>query len=430
MFVNWTSRSFNAWRRVALWVALLFCMQAMMLAQHGGGAPGGGGGGTGAGAGNAGSLGGAGTRGTTGSIPGLPGTGVGSTAPNTGPPYTRPIFLSGKVVFDDGSPVNANIRIERVCGGNVRLEAHTDSKGRFSFQVGQNQAIDTDASDDAPSMRGITGNSTLNSPDTTGLGRTGIGANPLWNCELRASYPGYLSDMVDLSTRRSLDDPNVGTIILRRAANVKGSTVSLVSAEAPKKAQKNFEKGVQSAQKGDLEQAEKHLQDAVDIYPKYAAAWFALGQVKERANDLPDARKAYIEAATADDKYVSPLDRLALLSAKEEKWQDTADYSKRVIDLNPVEFPSAFWYSAIANFNLKNIDEAQKSATALVKLDTQHKYPEAERMLAQIALSKDDYAGAAAHLRSYLSENPGAKDADSLKQTLLKIDEASAAAKK
>src|SRR5215472_5711068 len=57
----------------------------------------------------------------------------------------RPIFLSGKVVMDDGTPPPESVVIERVCGGNPRPEAWTDSKGHFSFQLGQNTAMMADA---------------------------------------------------------------------------------------------------------------------------------------------------------------------------------------------------------------------------------------------------------------------------------------------
>ncbi|MBV8550050.1 MAG: tetratricopeptide repeat protein [Acidobacteriaceae bacterium] len=405
---------------VTLSVALLFGLQAgPLIAQK---APGG----TGTGAG---SVGGAGSRGTTGSIPG---TGMGtSTGGLNAPGYNRPIFLSGRVQFDDGSELNPNIRIERVCGGSARLEAHTDGKGRFSFQVGNNQAMDTDASDEMPgsSRNPMTNGGANSGVYSSGIGR-GAGMNPLWNCELRAAYPGYVSDSIDLANWHTMDNPDVGIIVLHRLANVKGSTISLTTAEAPKKAQKNYEKGLQFAQKGDLEQGEKHLQAAVDLYPKYAVAWYALGQIEERQNRLDDARKSYLAAVAADNKYVSPYSRLALIAASRAKWQDAVDYSKQVIDLNPIEFPSAFWYSAIAYYNLHDLDQAQKSAVALVKLDTAHKYPEAERMLAEISLQKDNYAEAANHLRAYLQLNPTAKDADALKQTLLKIDQASAEVKK
>ena len=412
---------------ITAFATLVFGCYTPLLAQKGAGGAGG------AGSGNApGSTGGSGTRGTPGTLP-RPTPGIPTTTEQT-PTFNRPIFLSGRVVLDDGSPASTNIRIERVCGGHTSLEAHTDSKGRFSFQVGQNQTVDIDASDEGPGF-GVAGQRTRGNNRSGLMGPMSPGgmmnSNPLWNCELRASYPGYLSDTIDIANRRSLGNPDVGTIVLHHlSGNVKGSTVSITSVEAPKKAQKDYKKGLQFAQKGDLAEAEKRLEQAVDVYPKYAAAWFALGQAQERSKQLSDARNSYLAAIKADSKYVSPYDRLALLSASENKWQEAADYSQQAIDLNPIEYPSSFWYSAIANYNLHNMDQAQKSAAALVKLDVNHKYPEAERMLAQISLAKNNYADAGNHLRTYLQVNPNAKDADTLKQTLSKIDQASTEFKK
>ena len=253
---------------------------------------------------------------------------------------------------------------------------------------------------------------------------------PSGGCELKAAYPGYRSDAVSLDGHRFLDDPNVGTIILHRLSNVQGTTISVTSAEAPRAAQKNFEKGLQAERKGNLEEAEKHLLAATSEYPKYAIAWFALGQLQQGQNKIEDARKSYIAAADADRKYVSPYDQLARLAAQEGKWEDAARYSKQAIDLNPVEFPSSFWYNTLANYNLNKPPEALKSAQALLKLDTVHRYPEANRILAEIALNDKDFAGASSYLRAYLALAPHAKDADALKQKLLKIEEARAQANK
>jgi Tfp pilus assembly protein PilF len=365
--------------------------------------------------------------GTLGTMGNIPSTGNTSNFPSSPNSTTRPIFLSGKVMFDDGTPPNINVRIERVCSGNPHLEGHSDSKGNFSFQLGgQTSGFDMDASD--RSSNGPLGGS------RGGMAPTGrsnpLSTDVLGNCELRAAYPGYRSDVVQLAMRRSLDDPEVGTLILHRLANVQGSTISLTSALAPKAAVKQFEKGEQSAQKNKLEEAEKHLQQATDLYPKYAAAWFALGQVQQRENKPAEARKDYLAAIDADGKYVSPYDQLALLSAQDGKWEEAASYSKQAISLNPVEFPSAFWYNAIANYNLKKSSDALKSAQALVKMDTQHKYPEAENLLAQLSMESRNYAEAATHLRAYLALAPNAKNADLLKRQLSQIDEASAAEKK
>jgi tetratricopeptide (TPR) repeat protein len=260
-------------------------------------------------------------------------------------------------------------------------------------------------------------------------GGSGFQSNQLWNCELRASYPGFRSDVIDLSTRRSLDDPDVGTIVLHRLVNVKGSTISLTTALAPKPAQKAYQKGLRAAQTGKTEEAEKDFEQATELYPKYAIAWFALGQIQQQQGKTELARKSYLASSAADDKYLSPYDRLAYLAAQQSKWDEAADYSKHVIQLNPVEFPASFWYNAIANYQLHKSAEAEKSVTDLLKLDTQHHFPEAESLLAQLLLDKGKYPEAAAHLRAYLALAPNAKNADALKAVLLKIDQANAETK-
>ena len=419
-------RSFWTHRRLLLIPAVvLFFGCQWALAQKGGSGSSGSAGS--AGAGSAGSP----TRGNpTGNVPN---PNFGNVPSNTSPSFNRPIFLSGKVMFDDGSPANTDIRIERVCSGATRLEAHADNKGRFSFQVGQNPMAFTDASDSPTDGFGGSGAQY----GTPGYGRNsgfggGFGANqtnPLWNCELRAAYPGFRSDVIELSNRRSLDDPNVGTIVLHRLVNVQGTTISVTSELAPKPAQKAYQKGVHAAQAGKVEEAEKQFQQATDLYPKYAVAWFDLGQLRQRAGNAEDARKCYLAATAADSKFLSPFDRLALLSAQTGKWDDAAEYSKHVIELNPVEFPSSFWYNALANYQLHKPADAEKSVSELLKLDTRHHFPEAENLMAQLMLDKGKYPDAAVHLRAYLALAPNAKNADALKAMLLKIDQASAEAK-
>lgn len=348
-----------------------------------------------------------------------------SPFPNT-PQMQTPIFLSGTVLFDDGTPPNHNVRIERVCAGQAHLEAHTDSKGRFSFQLGQNMMVDTDAADAYPSgAYGYPGNPSMNSQGS--FGRFGNSARDLWNCELRASYPGYRSDTVELANRHPMDPPDVGTIVLHRLGHVEGTTISLTSAMAPKKAQKDYKKGLQLAQKGKFDEAEQRLQNATDLYPKYAVAWFALGEIQEKKGQASDARKSYEAAIAADSKYVSPYQQLALLAAKEGNWEDAAKFSKKVITLDPVEYPVSLWYNAVANYRLKHPAEAEKSIQELLRLDTRHKFPDAETMMAQLLLDQGKYSEAAGHLRTYLTLVPNAKNADSLKQVLAKISQAAPA---
>lgn len=341
-----------------------------------------------------------------------------------------PIMLSGNVMFDDGTQPNANIRIERVCNtGTARLEAHTDSKGRFSFQLGQNAAVDADAEDSGtPGL--------LNpgaGPLSSSSGRVGPltgGSNPLANCELRARYAGYRSDRVQLAGRKPLDDPNIGTIVLHRLMNVLGSTLTVTTALAPKQAAKDYEKGEQLAAKGNFPGAEKRFLDATHLYSKYAIAWYALGGIQQREGRADNARQSFKAAIAADDKYVSPYGQLALLSVQEGRWEDAANYTRRMIQLNPIEFPGAFWLNALANFKLNKPEDAERSAKQLLQLDSAHKYPQGESLLGELLFDKGNYAEATPHLRAYLVLRPNASETTHVKEMLAKIEQAGTEAKK
>src|SRR5207244_1652346 len=106
------------------------------------------------------------------------------------------------------------------------------------------------------------------------------GENRFANCELRGRLAGYRSQTINLASRRPLDNPDVGVILLHRmSGNEGGSTVSASSLAAPKDARKAYEKAIEALKKHKPEDAEKSLEKAVEAYPAYAAAWFELARL-------------------------------------------------------------------------------------------------------------------------------------------------------
>ncbi len=335
------------------------------------------------------------------------------------PDVQRPIFLSGKVILDDGTPPPDPVVIERVCNGQPRPEAYTDSRGRFSFQLGHNMSMLPDASVSSSAEfpsdpAGQTG--------PFGRSRTGITERELMACELRASLPGYRSDVVSLAGRRMMDNPDVGTIVLHRLGNVEGTTISATTLNAPKDAKKAYEKGIQAMHKKKLDEAQKQLEKAVQIYPQYAAAWHELGVVYQEKNNLAQAREAYGKALAADSKFMKPYLQLALIAARERKWEEVADTTERLLRLDAFDFPQAYFFNSVANFNLRRLDAAEKSAREGVKLDSQHRIPKMNHLLGVILYNKQDYSGAVEHLRTYLEHAPNAQDADTVRKQLQELE--------
>jgi tetratricopeptide (TPR) repeat protein len=373
---------------------------------------------------------------TTPTTPTTPGAGTGATTtpgrtPSPTSPFPdpnqtsdpsqmqRPVFISGKVLLDSGTPPPESVTIERVCNGSPRAEAYTDSKGRFSFQLGQNNGMMQDASMGSTGMGGLGSAGKQNG----GFGQnTGVSERELNNCEIRASLAGYRSDMVPLTGHRSMDNPDLGTIVLHHMGNVEGVTVSASSLNAPKDAKKAFEKGSDLLKKKKIADGRKELERAVEIYPDYAAAWYELGQAKELQSDTEGAQAAYLKALTVDAKFLNPYRPLVGIYVKQQKWQEAADASGKLIKLDPVDYPEAHYYNAVSNYFLKNFDVAEKSIRDLQKLDTQNRMTKSSKLLSAILVEKQDYAGAAEQIKKYLSFLPLGEEDEGAKKQLIELE--------
>jgi len=331
----------------------------------------------------------------------------------------RPILLVGKVMMDDGTPPPDSVTVQLVCRANPRSIAYTDSRGGFSADLTSrnNNGVMMDATE---SWSGSMANPN-SSGSRSGPG-SGFSERDLMGCALQASLAGFRSDQINLASHRSMDNPDVGTIILHRLGNVEGLTISATSRMAPKEAQKAFEKGRNEVKKQKWDNGEKEFEKAVAAYPKYAAAWFELGLVQEEKKDEEAARKSYAQALAADSKFVSPLLSLAAMSMREQKWQEAADYTSRLLQLNPVDFPQAWYFSSVANYYLKKMDAAEKSAREGISRDTIHKYAKMNQVLGIVLAQKQDFTGAVEQLKAYLRYAPMAPDADQVKKQIAEVE--------
>jgi Tfp pilus assembly protein PilF len=331
------------------------------------------------------------------------------------------IYLSGTVLQQDGTPPPESVAIERVCNGQARKEGYTDSKGRFQIQLGQTyQLQDVSETGDISGSGGFGGS-------RSGLGGpTGIDPRSLMNCELRAMLPGFRSSSVMIRPEGSFGEVQVGTITLERLGKSDGTTVSLTSMQAPGNARKEYEKAQKSLSHEDLKGAEKNLTKAVEIYPRFAAAWALLGTVHESFNRFEDASKDFQQSINADPQYVNPYFGMAQLAAREQKWQDTLRLCDQVTKLDPLSFPDVYFFNAVASYNLAKLDQSEKNVRKYLSLDTEHRRPMAVLLLAEILSRRQDYAGAAQQVQSYLTIAPNAPDADKVREKLKKLQQMSA----
>ncbi len=338
------------------------------------------------------------------------------------------LFLRGTIATSDGTLLPNDMLVERVCNNNVRQQVYAASNGTFTMQLGSRFDSFFDASG-GPALR----------EDVTKKGlNEGISKRDLMNCELRASAAGFRSKSISLiDLTPSSGNIDVGAIVVQRTTKVKGMTVSAIPYKAPPNARKAYEKGVEAERNGKFAEARKYFQQALEIYPRYASAWFQIGTAFEMENQKDSARAAYIQATVIDSRFLPPYLSLAAMSYHTGNWPEVMQYTRRIIDLNlqnngdvtgyvldldesnPAE---AYFYNAVANFMLNKFEEAEKSAHKAEHLDLRTNFPQLHLLLAELSARKRNYAVAISEIKVYLELAPNTKNGDQVREELAKFE--------
>ena len=317
---------------------------------------------------------------------------------------------------------------ERICNARVRQQVYASPGGTFIMQLGSRTNPLIDASGDQTSHDGVAGKDSL----------MGVPRRELANCELRASVSGFRSDVISLMDLNTFSSStvDVGAIVVQRTSKVDGMTLSATPYKAPKDALRAYEKGIQAERNGKLANARKYFEQAVQIYPKYASAWYKLGSVQQKEHQYDVARTSYLQATTVNTKFLPPYLSLAVMAFESENWTEVLQFTEHILALDPsnqvyvtgyvVDFDQrnyadAYFYNAVAYYKLNRMEEAEKSALK-AEHDLLTHFTQLHLLLAELFTRKNDYANAISELQTYLELAPHAKDADQVREQLAKLE--------
>jgi tetratricopeptide (TPR) repeat protein len=219
--------------------------------------------------------------------------------------------------------------------------------------------------------------------------------------------------------RRSMEIMNSGrrgiTLFLSRPVNmgvlnINNGTISAHQLSAPRKAQDEFDKGMNLLYgKADFHEAIRHFQRAIKDFPTYYEAYALEGTAYQSLGDAPAAEAALRKSVElSSGQYSEALFLLSALLSNGKRYQEAATLARKSVGVDTISWQGPFEL-ARALFGLKQYDEAEKSA--LQARDRNPQNPGIYILLANIHIARHDFPSLTKDLDAYLRLAPGGPDA-------------------
>lgn len=205
----------------------------------------------------------------------------------------------------------------------------------------------------------------------------------------------------------------------KATVNVKASVVDAAMAGVPKPAVDLYAKAKESLNSGDRQKAIVQLKQAIAIYPEFAVALNELGVVYQQLNDLDNAIEAVRQAArVAPDVFEIRLN-LGLLLLKNKQYEQADRELGRAVQLRESSTFARLERSK-ALIYLYKYAEAEKELQQIIKLGG-NDVPMSYRFLGALYKERGDDQLAIDALEKYLSLDPKAKDANTVREMIKQL---------
>lgn len=145
--------------------------------------------------------------------------------------------------------------------------------------------------------------------------------------QLENIQPGAGDSMLNVQIRRKGTKEHPETV---------SGMVSAATLNIPSKAQKELEKGNETLEKNQYDQAAAHFKKAIEIYPKFDQAWNNLGVVKMKMGDAEGGKVAFEKALEANDKFARAYVNLARLDMKDQNYAKASERLAKSLSIEPL----------------------------------------------------------------------------------------------
>jgi tetratricopeptide (TPR) repeat protein len=185
-----------------------------------------------------------------------------------------------------------------------------------------------------------------------------------------------------------------------------GSTVSVDTLQIPETALKEMHEFQKKFDEGKIDEAARHAEKALKIFPQWAAAHQDLGQSYARMRQYDKAFAEFHNAASLDAKMVAPWVSMAGAYFLQGQYHEGENAARRALELDPANGPATYFLGR----TLVAQEHELTNAMELLR-KSQEQFPAAHLVLANVYLKQNQTDEAVGELRSYLGQaNAPAKE--------------------
>lgn len=191
-----------------------------------------------------------------------------------------------------------------------------------------------------------------------------------------------------------------GETLLRDGAG----TVSANAWQIPQGAQREYDQALRKVAKRDFDGALASLHRAVDIAPRFPAAWNQLGTMAYQAQQYTQAESYFRRGLKADANAFEPLVNLGGVLLNLGNFDEALKYNSEAVRRRPQD-ALAQSQLGMSYALLNRLDAAEEHLLVSIRLDPDH-FSRPQLTLAEVYLRKGEPQRAADQLESFLREHP------------------------
>lgn len=198
-----------------------------------------------------------------------------------------------------------------------------------------------------------------------------------------------------------------------------GNRVSLRELSIPKEAQREYEDAERALGRRDVSGAVEHLKQAVELAPRFSAAWNYLGTIAYQSGQYVEAEANFRKGLEADPEAYAPLVNLGGVLLNLGKWDEALEYNRRAVQKSPNDV-LANSQLGMAYFYTGHLDLAEKYLTVAKRIDPAH-FSHPQILLAEIDLRRNKPNAAADELEDLLGRHPDLPNAARIRDEIVRL---------